>query len=323
MPCYVNLFVCKLHSENVFCEIIERILAMKKIASLLLAFSLLMSCLASAYAIEVIPNRSCAVIGADLTEEQIQQVYNIFGIFRGSTAELRVTNAEERFYLEGYVDSAVIGTRSISCVYVELLPAGTGLDLRTNNITWCTPQMYISALNTAGITDARVIVAAPVAVSGTAGLTGVYKAYENLTGQALNAEAKDVGTQELTITGELAQQIGQADSSSIVQELKLILDQTKYMSDEEIRATIESIASQYNVSLTNTQYQQLISLCRSLEKLSGDELSKTVENVQNTLGKVANAKDGVVNFFENVKELVATLQGIVARLEALFGKSGQ
>lgn len=296
---------------------------MKKIASLLLAFSLLMSCLASAYAIEVIPNRSCAVIGADLTEEQIQQVYNIFGIFRGSTAELRVTNAEERFYLEGYVDSAVIGTRSISCVYVELLPAGTGLDLRTNNITWCTPQMYISALNTAGITDARVIVAAPVAVSGTAGLTGVYKAYENLTGQALNAEAKDVGTQELTITGELAQQIGQADSSSIVQELKLILDQTKYMSDEEIRATIESIASQYNVSLTNTQYQQLISLCRSLEKLSGDELSKTVENVQNTLGKVANAKDGVVNFFENVKELVATLQGIVARLEALFGKSGQ
>lgn len=296
---------------------------MKKIASLLLAFSLLMSCLASAYAIEVIPNRSCAVIGADLTEEQIQQVYNIFGIFRGSTAELRVTNAEERFYLEGYVDSAVIGTRSISCVYVELLPAGTGLDLRTNNITWCTPQMYISALNTAGITDARVIVAAPVAVSGTAGLTGVYKAYENLTGQALNAEAKDVGTQELTITGELAQQIGQADSSSIVQELKLILDQTKYMSDEEIRATIESIASQYNVSLTNTQYQQLISLCRSLEKLSGDELSKTVENVQNTLGKVANAKDGVVNFFENVKELVATLQGIVARLEALFGKNGQ
>lgn len=296
---------------------------MRKISSLLIAMSLLLLCAAPAHAIEVIPTQSCAVIGADLTDEQIQQVYNMFGVFRGSTAELRVTNAEERFYLEGYVDSSVIGTRSISCVYVELMPAGSGLDLRTNNITWCTPQMYISALNTAGITDARVIVAAPVAVSGTAGLTGVYKAYENLTGQALNAEAKDVGTQELTITGELAQQIGQADSSSIVQELKLILDQTKYMSDEEIRATIESIASQYHVSLTNTQYQQLISLCRSLEKLSGDELSKTVENVQNTLGKVANAKDGVVNFFENVKELVATLQNIVARLEAFFGKSGQ
>ena len=267
---------------------------------------------------QVLPN-SRAVLGADLTEEQIYQVYQMFGVLRGQTYELTVTNAEERAYLEGYVDPAVIGTRSISCVYVELLPAGSGLDLRTNNITWCSPEMYISALTTAGITDARVVVAAPVAVSGTAGLTGVYKAYEDLTGQALSAEAKDVGTQELTITGQLGQQIGQLGSSSIIQELKKILDQTKYMSDEEIRATIESIASRYGVSLTNTQYQQLISLCRSLEGLSGDAISQRVDSVQNTIGKVAEAKDKVVGFVESLQRLVETLQGLVAKLEALFG----
>lgn len=268
---------------------------------------------------QIMPN-SRAVLGADLTEEQIYQVYQMFGVLRGQTYELTVTNAEERAYLEGYVDPAIIGTRSISCVYVELLPAGSGLELRTNNITWCSPEMYIAALNTAGITDARVVVAAPVAVSGTAGLTGVYKAYEDLTGQSLSAEAKDVGTQELTITGQLGQQIGQLGSSSIIQELKQILDQTKYMSDEEIRATIESIASRYNVTLTNTQYQQLISLCRSLEGLSGDALSQRVDSVQNTIGKVAEAKEQVVGFIENIKKLVETLQGIVERLEALFGK---
>lgn len=263
---------------------------------------------------------SRAVLGADLTEEQIYQVYQMFGVLRGQTPELTVTNAEERAYLEGYVDPAVIGTRSISCVYVELLPAGSGLDLRTNNITWCSSEMYISALNTAGITDARVVVAAPVAVSGTAGLTGVYKAYEHITGHALSSEAKDAGTQELTITGQLGQQIGQLGSSSIIQELKQILDQTKYMSDGEIKVTIQNIAARYNVTLTEAQYQQLISLCRSLEGLSGDAISQRVDSVQNTIGKVADAKDQLVGFIEGIKKLVTSLQDIVARLELLFGK---
>ncbi len=44
--------------------------------------------------------------------------------------------------------------------------------------------MYISALATAGITDARIIVASPFEVSGTAALTGVYKAYEDMTGKS-------------------------------------------------------------------------------------------------------------------------------------------
>ena len=37
-----------------------------------------------------------AVIGANLTDEQIAQVYDMFGVERGSVRELTVTNAEER-----------------------------------------------------------------------------------------------------------------------------------------------------------------------------------------------------------------------------------
>lgn len=96
--------------------------------------------------------QSRAVIGADLTEDQITAVYNAFGIRRGDAIELRVTNGEERQWLQGYVDESLIGTRSISCVYVELLPEGSGMDVTTSNITWCTGEMYISALATAGIT---------------------------------------------------------------------------------------------------------------------------------------------------------------------------
>lgn len=86
--------------------------------------------------------------------------------------ELRVTNADERKYLSGYVDDSVIGTNSISCVYIEVLDEGEGLDVTTSNINWCTSQMYVSALATAGITDAKIIVAAPFGGVGHGGADG-------------------------------------------------------------------------------------------------------------------------------------------------------
>ena len=237
---------------------------MKKIFSLLLALLLVAGMAVPAYA-DV--NQSRTVIGADLSDEQVEAVYGMFGIRRGDAIELKMTNAEERTYLEGYVDNSLIGTRSISCVYVELLPEGSGMSVTTSNINWCTGEMYISALATAGITDANIVVAAPFEVSGTAALSGVYKAYEDMTGKKLDDLAKLVSTQELTITGELAAEIGAMDSTAIVNELKMMLDVTQTMSDDEIRAEIREIASRYNVNLTNTQVEQLLSLCRSLEGL--------------------------------------------------------
>ena len=54
---------------------------------------------------------SRVVLGADLNEEQINSVYNMFSISRGNSAELTITNAEEREYLEGYVDSVMRFTK--------------------------------------------------------------------------------------------------------------------------------------------------------------------------------------------------------------------
>lgn len=261
---------------------------------------------------------SRVVLGSDLSEEQISSVYNMFSISRGDSTELKITNAEEREYLEGYVDSAIIGTRSVSCVYVELLSQGEGMNVVTSNINWCTPEMYVSALATAGITDARIEVAAPVEVSGTAALTGVYKAYEDMTGQKLDDIAKLVSTQELTITGELAAQIGSIDSTAIVNELKLMLDETAKMSDEEIRSQIIYIAKQYNVTLTDGQIQQLIDLCRSLEKLDGEALRARVEEVQQTLTKLSDAKTRVVGFVDNVKKVVSSIAEFFERINGIF-----
>ena len=282
---------------------------MKRIVTILLSLTLLLS-MVSALAIEAGAAR--AVIGADLSEDQIRSVYNTFGINRGDVSELRVSNWEERQYLEGLVDNSKIGTSSISCVYLETLPTGSGLSISVSNVDWCTQITYQNALVTAGITDAKVIVTSPYTVSGTAALTGIYKAYENITGETLDEIAKAVGTQELVITNDLAQQIGDIDAASIVNELKLILDETKNMTDTELRAEIAKISQSYSVNLTDTMINQLINLCRECENLSTDELKKKVESVQSTIKNLATAQ-------ENATKVLSGIQGFFQKVGEWFG----
>jgi len=282
---------------------------MKRILSFALA---LLLGIGSALAIDA--GHSRAVIGANLTEADINSVYSTFGIKRGSVTELTVTNPEERQYLEGFVDSSKIGTRSISCVYIETLNAGSGLDVSAYNTDWCGRDMYVNALATAGITDAKVIVTAPFVVSGTAALTGIYKAYEDITNNKLSEEAKLAGTQELVITAELADQIGEYDATTIVNELKLLLDETKAMSDDELREQIITIADEYNISITDPQISQLISLCRSLEKLDTSELKARVESMQTAIKNLSNAQETAGKVTESIKTFFKAIGDFFANL---------
>jgi len=313
---------------------------MKKFISVLLVAIALLTLFVPALAVN--EGEARVVVGADLTEDQILNVYGQFGIVRGSVTELKVTNAEERDYLEGLVSESIIGTRSISCIYIKVLGANKGLSVTTNNISWCTEDMYKSALMTAGIYDAEVKVGAPFPVSGTAALTGIYKAYEDITGVKLDEDAKSVAADELVITAELADalesagvdtsnldedaiadQIANADAVAIVNELKLILDETKNMSDEELRAQIVEIAAEYGYTLSDENINRLISLCRSMEGLSIAELTdkveqfksgvaqfrETMDTVHEYADKAASFGQRVANFFRSIGDFFSRIFG--------------
>ena len=286
---------------------------MRRFASFLLILCLLLMAAVPALAQGAPAQR--VVIGADLTEDQILSVYSQFGLTRGSVPELTVTNAEERDYLEGLIGEDIIGHNSISCVYIRLLDPGAGLTVSCSNITWCTEDMYRAALTTAGIADAEVKVAAPFGVSGTAALTGIYKAYEDITGTALQQQAKTVATDELVVTAELADQINDIDAVSIVNELKLILDETQNMSDDQLRSQVTAIASQYGYTLSDSTVTQLISLCRSLEGLSTDELQTQVEQFQSTLSTVTQYAQQVQSFGDR---MTTFFQGIADFFYGIF-----
>lgn len=276
---------------------------MKRMLSLLLSALLLLSVLPGAAAAGDVPTeQAVVVIGADLMEDQVEQIYTMFGLTRGTLPELTVTNAEERAELRGLMDEAVIAMRSLTCVYMQKLEKGAGLNVTTYNISSCSATMFLNAMLTAGIDDANVLVGAPYPVGGTEALTGIYKAYEALTGVPLDATARELGTRELTMTGELGSTIGREDSSGIIGDLKQILNETAKMTDQQLRRRIEQIAGEHNVRLTERQIQQLITLCRSLEKLGVSSFPTSREELQDTWEKVTETKDKVVGFFQSLRD---------------------
>lgn len=284
---------------------------MKKIIAIILTI-LILSSMSFVLAADIAEGEKRAVLGVNLDENQIENIYNVFGIKRGDVKELRVSINQERKYLEGLIDSSKIGSRSYSSIYIETLPEGSGIQVETHNIDWCSKEMYISALTTAGVKDCKVIVAAPFNVSGTAALTGVYLAYEDMSGVKMDELAKQVGAEELTVTAELAEKLGAIDSVEIVNELKLILDETRNMTDEQLKVEIINIAERMGVKLTDSQINKLISLCRSLEKMDPDELKNKVDSVKDSIKKMAEAKEKIQNFSEKFSEKFKNIYNAVS-----------
>ena len=262
----------------------------------------------------VLVKDQCVTMGADLTAAQRKAVYADFGISMGSVRELEVTNAEEREYLEGIVPDKKIGTVALSCCFITVLEKGAGLSVKLHNINYCTEKMYINALTTAGLTDARVIISAPYPVSGTGALTGIYKAYEVVTGNSLSRLAKEIGAEELVLTGDLSKYIGSNEAALLISELKGILDQTKDMNDEEVRAEIQNIAAAYSVEITDAQVNRILKLCRKLEGLDEAELQEKLSGMASTADKAAKVQKTVTGVFDRVTEFFDSVGGFFSKI---------
>ena len=141
-----------------------------------------------------------------------------------------------------------------------------------------------------------------------------------MTGMSPFALASQSDTEEVSVTENLAQQISSMDSGSLVGDLKLMLNETKNMTDEEIRSVIVEIAGRYNISLTDAQISQLISLCRSLESLNPDQLKQKVEELQGTVQKLSEAKSKITDFAEKIKSFMESVSAFFEKLSGLIDR---
>ena len=258
-------------------------------------------------------------LGADLNEAQKATVLKLMGLEGVDITAITVTNQDEKDLLGNFVPAEKIGTRAISSAYVKRGAAGEGIKVTTFNINWCSSAMYASAVTTAGITDAEICVAAPFEVSGTAALAGILKAYETAANVTLSEEAKDVASEELVTTGELAEFLGSDQAAGLISELKKQIAEQNLDNPETIRAAIIQITADLNVTLTEAQIQSLIDLAIRLSKLDLDpaKLEQQLKSFADTLQKLEDTQ-------KKAEGAMASIQAFFTRIanwfSGLFGK---
>lgn len=214
-------------------------------------------------------------LGADLTPEQQATVLSLMGISQdqlGNYDVVYVNNTEEHQYLDSYIEKSKIGSKSLSSVMIVERGDKNGINISTSNISYCTVGMYKNALATAGIQNADIIVTGPFAISGTAALVGIFKAYKEMTGEEIKEENIDAALNELVVTGALESSTG-ASADEVEGMIAFVKQQVvKHdMTDEaSIREAIEEGCQEFSITLTEDEKAQIVSLMLKIGSLDLD-----------------------------------------------------
>lgn len=255
-------------------------------------------------------------LGADLSETEKATVLELLGVDPNQLSQymvVMVTNADEHQYLDSYLDASVIGSRALSSVVVEKKEEGSGIQVKTSNITYCTTGMYQNALATAGLKNAQVRVAGPFNISGTAALVGAMKAYGEMTGETIKAENADAATEELVTTSELGESLGdQEQAEALVGAVKDIIVAEEVTEPEEIEAVIDDAAKEMNIQLSEEDREKLRSLMEKISSLDLD-VNALKEQAKDLYQKLED-----LDLDLNISE--EQVQGFFAKIAAWFEK---
>ncbi|MGL4761986.1 MAG: DUF1002 domain-containing protein [Sarcina sp.] len=275
-------------------------------------------------------------LGTDLSDAQKQTVLKYFGVNENEVVVLQVNNEEERKYLEGVASEAQLGTRTFSCSYVEPTKKGNGIKVKTVNLTYVTSNMIASTLATCGITDANVIAMSPMPVSGTGALTGVMKAFEDATGEKLDEDKKEIASEELVVTGDIASDVGADKATGIVNDIKIEIIKENTKDTVQIAETIVNVTNNYGVTLTEQQKADLEALMKKVSEEEYDysqikdtlgEIGQTVEDKLEEIGESIDKGtwdsivDAVSGWFESVGDWFSGIFNSVEKELGILGET--
>ena len=262
------------------------------IGALLCSACLAVGSLAPAFTVSADAMR-VVTLGADLSKEQMNTMLRYFKVNADEVEIMYITNEDEREHLSDYVPLSQIGTRTVSCAYVRPTDSG-GIKVRTANLNWVTGNMIASTLSTSGVKNCEVIAACPFEVSGTGALTGIQMAYEKASGEKLDEEKKQIATEEIVVTGNLADEVGKNDATTVINQSKMEVIENNVQNADEIYNIVQNIAQQNNVTVDQEQLDQIVALLEQIAEQGYvyEDVKDTLEHVdENVTGENSAAAD--------------------------------
>lgn len=269
--------------------------------TLLLSLLLLFSSISFGQKTEVVS------IANDLNQTQRQEILDIFDVDENEVRMITVTNQEERKYLEGIAPEEQLANVTMSSAYVKFLDDGSGIEVDTYNINWVTDEMYESALVTAGVKDAKIVAAAPFPVSGTGALTGIIKAFEEATGESISDEQKRVANEEMVVTGELGDDIGNMEeATNLIVTIKEEIIDKNVKDRDDIKQIIIDIAARLEITLNTDQIEELTNLMEKITSLDLDtnQIKDQLQNIGDKLNELVNENEEVRGLFQRILDAI-------------------
>ena len=154
---------------------------------------------------------------------------------------------------------------------------------------------------------------ASAAENAATALVGVFKAYQEMTGETINADIIDASLNELVVTGQLEQSIAGLSDEEVeefIAYIKSVIAQNDLKDEASINQAIDDACSKYNVTLSDSERQQIVDLLLKITSLgiNLDSLVDYAESLYHSFkdgGGDSSVLSSVGTFFSNVFSSIA------------------
>ena len=176
-----------------------------------------------------------------------------------------------------------------------------------NSITTITPQMYMSALKTAGIQGGHVYVTSPVSATGESALAGIMDCYEEATDVEIPDNVKAAANQEISTQAEIMNNsnVSADDLSKLVDDVKEKVNEENITDHATIVNIINDYSTTYNINISDSDIENLANTIEQLQSVQDDanaykeQISDIVDSsgdgASNTLSDNGFSLDGLFN----------------------------
>ena len=176
-----------------------------------------------------------------------------------------------------------------------------------NSITTITPQMYMSALKTAGIQGGHVYVTSPVSATGESALAGIMDCYEEATDVEIPDNVKAAANQEISTQAEIMNNsnVSADDLSKLVDDVKEKVNEENITDHATIVNIINDYSTTYNINISDSDIENLANTIEQVQSVQDDanaykeQISDIVDSsgdgASNTLSDNGFSLDGLFN----------------------------
>ena len=184
----------------------------------------------------------------------------------------------------GYSGKSYNSNQIFSCALLDLNQNGEITVDVDNSINTITPQMYMSALKTAGIQGGHVYVTSPVSATGESALAGIMDCYEEATDVEIPDNVKEAANQEISTQAEILNNsnVSADDLSKLVDDVKEKVNEENITDHATIVNIINDYSTTYNINISDND----------------------IENLANTIEQVQSVQDDANAYKEQISDIV-------------------